>query len=92
MLEIALGFLIVGAAGVRGPALVLLGVPLGVIIYFGSCLYWQEWPCWSPFCTARKQTARGPGKRIRRRRKCWRCGGRGTVDRWGTRLMARRGG
>ncbi len=89
VLELALGFLVAAALGARGAALAAAGIPIGIVLYFASCLYWQEWPCWWPWCTARRQVAKGPGKRRRRRRPCWRCGGSGYIPRWGTRLMGR---
>lgn len=64
-------------------------VLVGPLLYVASCLYWQEWPCWWPWCTARRAVAKGPGKRRRRRRPCWRCGGSGYILRWGTRLRRR---
>lgn len=89
VIEMALGFLVAGLLGARGGGLAAAGIPIGVLLYFASCLYWDAWPCWWPWCTARRPTKRGPGKRVRRRRACWRCGGSGLVDRWGTRMMRR---
>lgn len=94
MIELVIGALIgmafgaahgwpAAAAGIAG------GLVVGVPLYLVSCLWWQEWICWYPFCTARKQTQAGPGRRVRRRRKCRVCGGMGTRPRWGSRWMGR---
>jgi len=90
VLELAAGFLVAALLGAQGSAIVGGGVPLGAVFYFVSCLYWQAAPCWWPWCTARKAVKKGPGRRRRIRRKCWRCGGTGLVPRWGTRVWNRR--
>lgn len=46
MIELALGFLIAGALGVRGPALIAAGLAVGVVFYGLSCLIWKSWACW----------------------------------------------
>lgn len=94
MIELALGALIGWLFGQShgwpAEAGAIAGaVFLGPLIYFGSCLKWQEWRCWYPFCTAKSPTQDGPGKRVRRRKRCRVCGGAGTRPRWGTRLMGR---
>lgn len=91
MIELLVGFVVAGALGARGEGLVAAGLGIGVVLYAISCaVLWPQWACWWPWCTARRSVAAGPGKRRRVRRKCWRCGGSGLVDRWGTRLMDRR--
>lgn len=92
MIELVLGFLLAGLLGARGGVLVAAGLGIGLLVYGLSCLVWSQWACWWPWCTARRAVAAGPGRRRRTRMKCLRCGGTGLVDRWGTRLLRRRGG
>ena len=93
MIELALGvlagLLIAQRAGWPLAVGAFVGVPIGAVIYFASCLYWDSVRCWWPWCTARKQTKAGPGKRVRRRWKCRVCGGSGLRPRWGARWMDR---
>lgn len=94
MIELVIGALIGMAFGAAhgwpsGAGAIAGAIVVGIPVYFASCLWWQEWRCWYPFCTAKRQTQAGPGKRLRRRRRCRVCGGSGTRLRWGTRMMHR---
>jgi hypothetical protein len=89
VIELALGFLVAAALGARGAGIAAAGVPIGIVLYFASCLYWDSVPCWWPWCSAWKKTKRGPGRRRRRRWTCRMCGGSGLRRRWGARLMGR---
>ena len=89
VIELALGFLVAAALGARGAGIIAAGIPIGLILYFASCLYWDSWRCWWPWCTARRSTKAGPGRRVRRRWKCRVCGGSGLRPRWGARWMDR---